>query len=178
MSRPAVPRSAEVQRDAAEIATLSREVVDAWRWAAPDAYRRPSHAEPTDASTPASTVRCAACAGSGERDNGPCPDCGGDGSLPSGGDPTGSTVVSTQRYRSLLRDAASDVREAKWRLAHAVQALGDALRLQEPREGIEVADVRTLPHPADRGDLARAHAAQERRRQRAESSGDWTEVTG
>lgn len=88
------------------------------------------------------------------------------------------TVGNTDRFRTHLRHAAREVLDAANRLAGAVADLNDAAKLLNPPPGPEVADVRLLPRPADRGDVERAREAQARRQVRAVASGDWGEVTG
>lgn len=104
----------------------------------------------------------------------------GEGAHVRGGDleDVAGVVASTERYRSLLRRAAEDVAVARDRLRGALGDLEAAMRLLEPPPGPEAADVRLLPHPADRGDVRRATEAQARRLERARATGDWSEVQG
>jgi len=120
---------------------------DAYRWAWPDAFRRPKHAAQDAVS----------------------------GGAPSD---VADLVIATSRFRARVAGAAHSVAEARQRLQRAVADLNDAMALLEPPPTAEVADVRCLPHPADRGDIARAREAQERRRLRAVRTGDWDEVIG
>lgn len=142
-----LPTFDQLHAQLADIEHACSQVRERWRWAAPDAFRRPKH---------------------GSRE------------LVSGGEgpDTADTVADTERFRVLLRHAARECQDARSRVLGAVADLNDALALLEPPPGAEVADVRLLQHPADRGDLARAKAAQGRREQRAAASGDWSEVTG
>lgn len=87
-------------------------------------------------------------------------------------------VAGTDRYRSLVESAARGVVAADTALQRAVASLNDALAMLEPPPGPEVADVRYLPHPAQRAEVARAREAQSRRLRRAARSGDFSEVTG
>lgn len=119
-----------------------------WRWAYPNAYRRPTH---------------------------------GSADVVSGGEApdVADVVAATERFRVHLRSAGRHVRNCRNEILGALNEVRDAMPLLDTREVTpEVADVRFIPHPADRGDLARAKAAQGRRKKRAEASGDWGEVTG
>ena len=86
-------------------------------------------------------------------------------------------VAVTAGYRGRLEWAARNVVDARNRLLTAQAALNDAVAMIEPAPSVEQLES-SLPHPADRGDYARAKAAQERRKARAERTGDWAEVTG
>lgn len=86
-------------------------------------------------------------------------------------------VAATAAVRGRIEWAARNVVDARNRLLSAVAALNDAVKLLDPPPTIDRHE-RSLPHPADRGDLARARDAKERREKRARLSGDWDEVTG
>lgn len=87
-------------------------------------------------------------------------------------------VAATSAVRGRIEWAARNVMDARNRLLTAQAALNDASNLLDPREAGPSVEERSLPHPADRGDLDRARKAQARRQDRAEASGDWAEVTG
>lgn len=142
-----IPTPDQLNRDLADIVASAPRVRDGWRWAHPDAYRRPKHAS---------------------------------AEIVSGGSPPelDATVASTAHYRSLLRNAAKAVLSARNDMLRAEACLNDAMALLDPPPTSEAADVRFLQHPADRGEVERARAAQGRRLARAERTGDWAEVTG
>jgi len=86
-------------------------------------------------------------------------------------------VAATAGYRGRLEWAARNVVDARNRLFSAVAALNDAVAMIEPPAAVEQLES-ALPHPANRGDIARAKEAQERRRARAVATGRWGEVHG
>ena len=180
-----------------DIADAVRRLGPMWRWLEPSAFS-PRHRGTSGSGSP--SQRCGRCGGTGSMcgrchgrlsNDGICPtcpspdavpvavceDCGGDGAFQSSEDRTGSIVVATERFRAKLRHAASEVEDAANRIAGAIADLNDASNLLDGG-GSSRPYERSLPHPADQGDLALARAAQERRKQRAERSGDWSEVTG
>lgn len=124
------------------------QIRELYRWAEPDAFRRPKH-------------------GSVEL-------VSGGGAKPDSAD----LLASTERYRRLIRHSAREVEDARNRLQGAVSDLNDALMLLEPPPSLDGPDVRFLEHPADSGDVRRAREAQKRRNARARRTGDWSEVTG
>ena len=142
-----IPTSEQLGRSLVDIEHWCDKVRDLWRWAEPDAYRRPKR-------------------GSNELvSGGAAPDLADD-------------VISTERYRVLLRHAAREVLDAGNRIRGAVADLNDALALLEPLPSAQVSNATLLPRPADRGDLVRAREAQRHRESRARGSGDYGEVTG
>jgi hypothetical protein len=94
------------------------------------------------------------------------------------GDPTGDVVASTERYRVKLRHAVREVQDARNRLMGAQIDLNDALMMLEPEQSVDPVE-RSLEHPANKGDLARARKAQAKRAERAKKT-PWgsEEVTG
>lgn len=142
-----LPKPERLKEYLLDIAHAITQIEDGYRWAYPDAHRRPKHASQELVS------------GGGERD-------------------TADLVAETERFRSNVRHAASQVVDARNRLMGAVVDLNAGLALLEPPPTIEVADVRVIPHPEDAGGVKRAREAQERRHVWAASSGDWSEVTG
>lgn len=142
-----LPSPEQFDRLLGDIEADTERLRDLWRWAAPDAFRRPKH---------------------------------GHGDAVSGGErpDVANQVASTETYRKLLRHASRELVDAQNRVRTAVADLNDALQLLDPPAGPEVADVRLLPHPADKGDIVRAQKAQARRQARARQTGDWAEVMG
>ncbi|HEV8065629.1 MAG TPA: hypothetical protein VGP46_12380, partial [Acidimicrobiales bacterium] len=125
--------------------TLIRE---AYRWAYPNAYERPSR-------------------GHSERTSG-----GGTS------DPVAGQAAASEKFRRKLRHALREVNEARNRLLGGQADLNDALNLLDADPLPLDTHERDLVHPANRGDLARAKAAQQRRLARAQSTGDYSEITG
>ena len=142
-----IPSPEQLDRLLGDIEDDCRKLRDLWRWAHPDAFRRPKH---------------------GSRD------------VVSGGSTSdvADSVVATESFRTKIRHASREMVDARTRIHGAVADLNDALGLLDPPPGPEVADVRFLPHPADKGDVRRAQQAQSRRNARAAASGDYSEVTG
>lgn len=90
-----------------------------------------------------------------------------------------SVVAGTVPVRRHIEEAAKAIFRALRELERAQAELNDAATLLDRGMTVEPnRDERTLDHPADRGDLARARKAQERRNARAEQSGDYSEVVG
>lgn len=98
----------------------------------------------------------------------------------SGGSPSdvADLVADTDAFRSKLRHAARELREARTRVRVAVSDVNDALAKLDRNGGPEAADVRLLPSIASRREQAQAQAAQQRRQARAQASGDYSEVWG
>jgi len=84
----------------------------------------------------------------------------------SSSDMTGNIVLSKNGTRRACERAARDVRDAKDSLEQAIKGLNAALHLADPKPRFE-----PLRYKADatRADIANAHAAQARRRQRGEA---------
>lgn len=76
-------------------------------------------------------------------------------------------VVATERVRVLIRHAVREVMDGRNRLAGAKADLNDAQVRLDPEPTVDRHE-RSLPHPADRGDLERARANQQKRLDRAE----------
>lgn len=159
--------------------TGGQSLADEYRWLEPSAFSRAQRGA-GDGGGRTSSQRCNRCDGTGQgKSPGTrCGECGGAGSFAITDDRVGDQVVATERYRVKLRHAVREVAEARNRLLGALADLRDAAAMLEPRAMAPDPLARAIPHPADRGDLARAKAAQERRLARAQRSGDWSEVVG
>lgn len=108
-----------------------------------------------------------------------CPDCGGDKGFMASLDQVGSALLATSGHRRHIETAAKSIFQALNYLERAQAALNDASTiLDRGNQDAPLREERTLDHPADKGDLNRARSAQGRRAARAETSGDYSEVTG
>lgn len=192
----AIPKPVDFEAKLTDLAYIASQLGPLWRWLEPSAFSRSRH---SDAGPSASSQQCRRCAGGGSvcvkchgalSGDGICPrcdhpenlpkvvcdDCGGDGAFFTSPDQVGSLVVATDGVRTKLRHAAREVADAHNRLRGAWADLNDAARMLDPRPG--AVPVASLPDPVLRRELAEARKAQERRRRRAEETGDYSEVTG
>lgn len=89
-------------------------------------------------------------------------------------------IVATAPVRRSIERAARAVFAALGELERAQAELNDAAATIDRGipPGPQVADARYLPRTASRLEIARAKAARDRRRRRAEGSGDHSEVVG
>lgn len=192
-----IPSPSQLQATLNDIDKLTEKIGPLWRWLEPNAFARAKHTG-LDGGNRASSEQCRACGGIGKicdrchsRLSGDgicpncatqypveCPECGSDGAFIASDDQVGGVVIATEAFRTKLRHAAREVLDARTRLRGALADLSDATRLIEPKDTTTDQPTRSLPHPANRGDLDRARKAQDRRQRRAHESGDWSEVTG
>lgn len=171
-----LPKPEVLEKHLAAAEASIREIRRLYRTAEPNAFARPKHGGGDGGRS--QSRRCSRCRGDGRvgEDRMPCPDCDGEGSVPTSEDSVGDTVLATERYRRLVRHAAREAVDGANRFGGAAADLNDALKLLDPQPGPEVADIRQIPRTASRLDRARAQVAQMRRQGRAERSGDWSEI--